>query len=194
MLNNLSIMGRLTADPEVKSVGGNNRRVANFRIAVDSDFKDQNGNRKTAFLECQAWGPNADYIGKYFTKGRMIIVVGHLDVNEWEKDGQKHSRVIIVVDNAYFGDSKRDGGNSAPAGGNGYNAPAGSNGYNAPAGGNGYGAPVGGNGYGAPAAQAGYGGFSAPAAPAGQPTGYAPASGGRNDFAVLDDEDVKLPF
>ena len=206
MLNNLTIMGRLVSDPEVKNVG-NNTPVANFRIAVDSDFKDRSGNKKTIFLDCQAWNAGANYIGKYFRKGRMIVIQGRLDVNDWEKDGQKHSRAIIVVDNAYFGDSKKEDGNQGgygqPAQGNGYGQPA--QGYGAPA--PGYGQPA--QGYNAPGANPGYG---APAPSYGQPPqgygapGYgtpsapqygAPGWGAPNaaqDFAMLTDDDAQLPF
>ena len=203
MLNNLTIMGRIVADPEVKSVG-NNVPVANFRIAVDSDFKDASGNKKTAFLSCQAWRNTANYIGKYFTKGRMIVIQGHLDVNEWEKDGRKNSQVIIIVDNAYFGDSKKDDGNQGS-----YGAPAPQQGGYAPA--PGYGAPsapqYGASGYGAPAApqfgapapqQGGYApapGYGAPAAPQyGAPGGWATPNGQSGDFVMLTDDDAQLPF
>ena len=210
MLNNLTIMGRIVADPEIKNVG-NNIPVANFRIAVDSDFKDGNGNKKTAFLDCQAWRNTANYIGKYFRKGRMIIIQGHLDTQEWEKDGQKHSRVIIVVDNAYFGDSKKEDGQGAPAGNNpsygaqqgGYAPAPQQGGYGAPQGGyapapqqGGYGAP---GGYAPAPQQGGYGAPQGGYAPAPQQGGYG-APGGYatpnppGNFAMLEDDDAQLPF
>ena len=194
MLNNLTIMGRLTTDPEIRSVG-NNIPVANFRIAVDSDFKDANGNKKTAFLDCQAWRNTANYIGKYFTKGRMIVIQGHLDVQEWEKDGQKHSRVIIIVDNAYFGDSKKDDNQGASTGnyaGNNPNYGAQQGGYTPAPQQNGYAPAPQQGGYPAAPQQGGY-----PAAPQqggyGAPNGWATPNAPGN-FAMLDDDDAQLPF
>ena len=172
MLNHIVIMGRLTRDPELRRTGSG-IAVASFRVAVDRDYAPKDGGeRKTDFIDCVAWRQTGEFISKYFTKGRMIVVEGRLEMRDWtDKDGNKRTSAEINVDNAYFGDSKRDGDNGGSAyGGNTY----GGNSYSAPA------APSYGS-YSAPAAPA-YGGYSAPAA--------APAS----DFAMLDDDDAQLPF
>ena len=160
MLNVVIMMGRLTADPELKRTGSG-IAVARFRIAVERDYAPKDGEKKTDFFECVAWRQTGEFISKYFTKGRMIVVHGSLEAKEWnDRDGNKRYGTEINVDNAYFGDSKRDGnngnggnnyGSNRNGGGNNYGAPVG--GYNAPAGG--YNAPVG--GYGASA-----GGYNAP--------------------------------
>ena len=146
MLNHITLMGRLVRDPELRRTGSG-IAVASFRIAVDRDFAPKDGGeRKADFIDCVAWRQTGEFISKYFTKGRMIVVDGRLEMRDWtDKDGNKRTSAEVVVDNAYFGDSKRDGDNAY--GGNSY----GNNNY-------------GGNAYNAPAPS--YGGYSAPAAPA----------------------------
>ena len=179
MLNHIVIMGRLTRDPELRRTGSG-IAVASFSVAVDRDFgKNENGEKETDFIDCVAWRQTGEFVSKYFTKGRMIVVSGRLQVRSWtDKDGNKRRTAEVVADNVYFGDSKRDSDNGGNAyGGNTYggNAYGGSN-Y----GGNNYGAaPYGGNAYNAPAPS--FGGYSAPAAPA-------------SDFAMLEDDDAQLPF
>ena len=170
MLNHITVMGRLVRDPELRRTG-NGVAVASFRVAVDRDYTPKDGGeRKTDFIDCVAWRSTGEFISKYFTKGRMIVVDGRLEMRDWtDKDGNKRTSAEIIVENAYFGDSKRDGDNSGSYGGNSY-------------GGNNYG---GGNSYGGN----NYGGY-APQAPA-----YpAPASAPASDFAMLDDDDAQLPF
>ncbi len=173
MLNHIVIMGRLTRDPELRRTGSG-IAVASFTVAVDRDFGGRDGGEKeTDFIDCVAWRQTGEFVSKYFTKGRMIVVSGRLQIRSWtDKEGNKRRTAEVVADNCYFGDSKRDsdGGNSS-YGGNTY----GGNSY----GGNTYG---GGNSYNAPSGN-NYGGYSAPAA-------GAPAS----DFAMLDDDDAQLPF
>ena len=146
MLNHIVIMGRLVRDPELRRTGSG-IAVASFRVAVDRDFAPKDGGeRKADFIDCVAWRQTGEFISKYFTKGRMIIVDGRLEMRDWtDKEGNKRTSAEVIVDNAYFGDSKRDGDNS-----------------NSSYGGNAYG----GNSYSAPAAPAYGGGYSAPAAPA----------------------------
>ena len=146
MLNHITLMGRLVRDPELRRTGSG-VAVASFRIAVDRDYSPKDGGeRKADFIDCVAWRQTGEFISKYFTKGRMIVVDGRLEMRDWtDKDGNKRTSAEVVVDNAYFGDSKRDGDNAY--GGNSY----GNNNY-------------GGNAYSAPAPS--YGGYSAPAAPA----------------------------
>ena len=175
MLNHIVIMGRLVRDPELRRTGSG-IAVASFRVAVDRDFAPKDGGeRKADFIDCVAWRQTGEFISKYFTKGRMIVVDGRLEMRDWtDKDGNKRTSAEVVVANAYFGDSKREGdaGNSS-YGGNTY----GGNSYGAGSYGNNN---YGGGNYNAPAPS--YGGYNAPAA--------APAS----DFAMLDDDDAQLPF
>ena len=164
MLNHITIMGRLTRDPELRRTGSG-IAVASFTVAVDRDFGGRDGGEKeTDFIDCVAWRQTGEFVSKYFTKGRMIVVSGRLQIRSWtDKDGNKRRTAEVVADNCYFGDSKRDSEGGSSYGGNTY-------------GGNSYG----GNSYSAPAPS--YGGYAAPSG--------APAS----DFAMLDDDDAQLPF
>ena len=134
MLNKIFIMGRLTRDPELRRTQSGTA-VTSFSLAVDRDFKSQSGEKETDFIDVVAWRSTAEFVAKYFTKGRMAIVEGRLQIRPWtDKDGNNRRSAEVVADNIYFGDSKRDsagdmGGYSAPA----YTAPAG--GYSAPVGG-----------------------------------------------------------
>ena len=118
MLNHITIMGRLTRDPELRRTGSG-IAVASFTVAVDRDFGGRDGGEKeTDFIDCVAWRQTGEFISKYFTKGRMIVVDGRLEMRDWtDKEGNKRTTAEIVVENAYFGDSKRDGDSSyaAPA-------------------------------------------------------------------------------
>ena len=176
MLNHIVIMGRLTRDPELRRTGSG-IAVASFTVAVDRDFGGRDGGEKeTDFIDCVAWRQTGEFVSKYFTKGRMIVVSGRLQIRSWtDKDGNKRRTAEVVADNVYFGDSKRDNDGGNAYGGNTY-------------GGNAYG----GNSYG----NNNYGGYSAPApAPAPSFGGYsAPASAPASDFAMLEDDDAQLPF
>ena len=136
MLNHITIMGRLTRDPELRRTGSG-IAVASFSLAVDRDFSPKDGGEKeTDFIDCVAWRQTGEFVSKYFTKGRMAVVSGRLQIRSWtDKDGNKRRTAEVVADNVYFGDSKRDGEGSMPAyGGNAYSAPSGSfGGYSAPA-------------------------------------------------------------
>lgn len=126
MLNKIFIMGRLTRDPELRRTN-NGTAVASFSLAVDRDYKNADGTKETDFIDVVAWRQSAEFVSKYFSKGRMAVVEGRLQMRDWtDKDGNKRRNAEVVVDNIYFGDSKRDG-NTGP--GN-YSAPAGS--YGAP--------------------------------------------------------------
>ena len=164
MLNHITIMGRLTRDPELRRTGSG-VAVTSFTLAVDRDFSPKDGSeRETDFIDCVAWRQTGEFVSKYFTKGRMIVVSGRLQIRSWtDKEGNKRRTAEVVADNCYFGDSKREGDNAY--GGNSY-------------GGNSYG----GNAYGSAPAAPSFGGYSAPA---GNPA---------SDFAMLDDDDAQLPF
>ena len=164
MLNHITIMGRLTRDPELRRTGSG-IAVASFTVAVDRDFGGRDGGeRETDFIDCVAWRNTGEFVSKYFTKGSMIVVSGRLQIRGWtDKEGNKRRTAEVVADNVYFGESKRNNDGGSYSNGNSY-------------GGNSYG----GNTYSAPAPS--YGSYAAPAA--------APAS----DFAMLDDDDAQLPF
>lgn len=109
MLNRVVIAGRLVRDPDTKTVGENT--VANMRIAVDRDYLNSNGKRDSDFFDVVAWRGTAEFVTKYFSKGRNIIIDGRLQSRNWEdKEGNKRTSIEIVADNVYFGDSKRDDG------------------------------------------------------------------------------------
>ena len=144
MLNQIVIMGRLTRDPELRRTGSGTA-VASFTLAVDRDFSGKDGGEKeTDFIDCVAWRHTGEFVSKYFTKGRMAVVAGRLQIRPWtDKEGNKRRSAEVIAESVYFGDSKKEGDNSGGSyGGNSYNAPSG---YGAPAPG-GYNAP----GYAAP--------------------------------------------
>ena len=168
MLNHITIMGRLTRDPELRRTSSG-IAVASFTLAVDRDFGSrEGGERETDFIDCVAWRQTGEFVSKYFVKGRMAVVSGRLQIRNWtDKEGNKRRTAEVVADNVYFGDSKKDDqGSNSSYGGNTY-------------GGNSYGNTYGGNSYGNSGSN--YGGYSAPAAPA-------------SDFAMLEDDDAQLPF
>lgn len=112
MLNKIILMGRLTRDPELRRTGSGTA-VTSFSIACDRDFKGQNGEKETDFIDVVAWRNTAEFASKYFTKGRMAVVEGRLQMRDWtDKDGNKRRSAEVVADSVYFGDSKRD---DAPA-------------------------------------------------------------------------------
>ncbi len=165
MLNHITIMGRLTRDPELRRTGSG-VAVASFTLAVDRDFSPKDGGeRETDFIDCVAWRQTGEFVSKYFTKGRMAVVSGRLQIRSWnDKDGNKRRTAEIVADNVYFGDSKRDSEGGSSYGGNTHG-----------------GSSYGGNSYNQNPGNS-YGGYTAPAS--------APAS----DFAMLEDDDAQLPF
>ena len=164
MLNRIIIMGRLVRDPELRTTQSGTS-VTSFTLAVDRDFKSrESGEKSTDFIDVVAWRQTAEFVCKYFTKGRMAIAEGRLQIREWkDKDGNNRRTAEVVAENVYFGDSKRDG--------------AGEPGYGAPAYGN--------AGYGASAAPA----YGAPPAYGG---GY--GAGESSGFSEISDEDGDLPF
>ena len=164
MLNHITIMGRLTRDPELRRTGSG-VPVTSFTVAVDRDMAPQGQQKETDFIDCVAWRGAGEFVAKHFTKGRMIVVSGRLQIRSWtDKDGNKRRTAEVVADNCYFGDRKPEGeqgGNSAPAGG-----------YNYP----------GNNNYGTGGQHGSYGG------------GYAATAAPASDYAMLEDDDAQLPF
>lgn len=199
MLNHITIMGRLTKDPELRRTG-NGTAVASFTIACDRDFgSKESGEKETDFLDCVAWRSTAEFLEKYFSKGRMAVVSGRLQKRSYtDKDGNKRYATEVVADSIYFGDSKKE--ESAPQ----YGQQAAS----APQ----YGAQPGGysehSGYAQHPqlpqysqqpqysqlpqySQQGFSGYSQPQYPQ---QGYQPPFPPQGSFAPIEGDDPKLPF
>ena len=119
MLNHIVIMGRLTKDPELRRTGSG-ISVVGFTLAVDRDFADkQSGEKETDFIEVVAWRSTADFVSKYFSKGRMAVVSGRLQVRKWKnKDGENRYSTEVVAENVYFGDSKKENSGGVSYGSN----------------------------------------------------------------------------
>lgn len=108
MLNHIVLMGRLTKEPELRRTN-NGTAVTSFTLACDRDYAPQGGEKETDFVDIVAWRSTAEFVEKYFSKGRMAVVSGRLQIRNWEdKDGNKRRTAEIVADHIYFGDSKRD--------------------------------------------------------------------------------------
>ena len=167
MLNHIVIMGRLARDPELRHTQSGTP-VASFRLAVDRDFKDKNtGERTTDWIDVVAWRGTGEFVSRYFTKGRMAVVEGRLQIREWtDKEGNRRTTAEVVADNVYFGDSRRDGDGGGNYGNSSYGDRGGS---------------YGGGSYG--------GRPSAPPAPA----DYGVPSDS-DQFSELADDDGDLPF
>ena len=111
MLNKIIIMGRLTRDPELRRTGSGTA-VTSFSLACDRDFKSQSGDKETDFIDVVAWKNTAEFVSKYFSKGRMAVVEGRLQIRDWtDKAGNKRTTAEVVADNVYFADSKRSESN-----------------------------------------------------------------------------------
>ena len=178
MLNHITLMGRLTRDPELRRTSSG-IAVASFTVAVDRDFGGRDGGEKeTDFIDCVAWRQTGEFVSKYFTKGSMIVVSGRLQIRNWnDKDGNKRRNAEVVADNVYFGEIKRSSDSNSAYGGN--SSYGNSNNY-------------GGGSYGN---NSNYGGYNNAPAPAPSYGGYtAPASAPASDFAMLEDDDAQLPF
>ena len=107
MLNKIVLMGRLTRDPELRHTG-NGTAVASFSLAVDRDYKGQSGEKETDFIDIVAWRSTADFVSKFFTKGRMAVVEGRLQIRDWkDRDGNNRRFAEVVAEHVYFGDSKQ---------------------------------------------------------------------------------------
>ena len=107
MLNRIILMGRLTRDPELRRTGSGTA-VTSFSLAVDRDFKSQSGEKETDFIDIVAWRNTAEFVSKFFTKGRMAVVEGRLQLRDWkDKDGNNRRSAEVVAEHVYFGDSKR---------------------------------------------------------------------------------------
>ena len=116
-MNKLPILGNLTKDPELRYTQSQ-KPVASFTVAVDRDYKPENGERETDFIDCVAWRGKAEFISKYFHKGSSIVLNGRIQTRRWSDDaGNTRKATEIHVENAYFGEPKKkdEGGAPAPA-------------------------------------------------------------------------------
>ena len=194
MLNQINIMGRLTKDPELRRTGSGTA-VASFTIACDRDFSNkESGEKETDFIDCVAWRSTAEFLEKYFSKGRMIVVSGRLQKRNYtDKDGNKRYATEVVADSVYFGDSKKEDAQSAPQ----YGAPQYGQ-QTAPQ----YGAPQGGypqyGGYNPPHqppqpqySQQGFNGYTQPQY---QQQVYQPPFPPQGGFEPIEGDDPQLPF
>lgn len=164
MLNHIVLMGRLTRDPELRRTQSG-LSVAAFTIAVDRDFGTrEDGSKETDFVDIVAWRSTAEFVQKYFSKGRMAVVSGRLQLRKWtDNQGNKRISAEVVAESVYFGDSKRDGDSGSSYGGS----------Y------------AGCGNYAAPTSPCGY-------VAQGQASGAQMQMAG--DYAVLEDDDGNLPF
>lgn len=120
-MNKVFLMGRPTKDPELRYTNTNNTAVASFTLAVNRKFSKQGEERKTDFINIIAWSKLGEFCGKYFQKGRQVIVIGRIETRTWEdNEGKKHYVTEVIADEAHFADSKRtdnsEGGSVPPAG------------------------------------------------------------------------------
>ena len=110
MLNHITVMGRMTRDPETRYTRSQTP-VCSFTLAVERDRKNEDGSRATDFIDCVAWRSTAEFISKYFRKGSMAVAAGRLQLRDWtDKDGNKRRQAEILCENVYFGESKSTGG------------------------------------------------------------------------------------
>lgn len=109
MLNHIVLMGRLVRDPELRRTG-NGTAVTSFTLAVDRDYSS-NGEKEVDFIDIVAWKGTAEFVSKYFSKGRMAVADGRLQIRQWtDKSGNKRYTAEVVANNVYFGDSKKHEG------------------------------------------------------------------------------------
>ena len=114
MLNTITVAGRICNDLELK-VTNTGTEVVSFTVACERDFKDKNGEKQTDFIDCIAFKNTAQFVSRYFSKGRMAIVNGQLQTRSWEdKNGNKRKSVEIIANNVYFGDSKQSDNGAVP--------------------------------------------------------------------------------
>ena len=105
MMNNVTLMGRLTRDVELRKTPSGTS-VASLSIACDRDIKNSAGDRETDFFDLVAWRSTADFVAKNFHKGSRIAITGRLQTRKWtDKDGNNHAAIEVVIENAYFADS-----------------------------------------------------------------------------------------
>ncbi|MEO7364162.1 MAG: single-stranded DNA-binding protein [Candidatus Saccharimonadales bacterium] len=120
-LNQVTLMGNLTRDPELRQTP-NGQNVTSFSLALNRSYKDASGawQEATDYIDCVSWGPLAERVSQYLSKGRRCLVQGRMQSRSWEQDGQKRSKVEVLASDVTFLDSPRDGGDSEGGGQGGY--------------------------------------------------------------------------
>jgi single-strand DNA-binding protein len=109
-MNKVILMGRLTKDPELRYTSSNNTAVCSFTLAVNRRFSKQGEEKQADFIQIVAWDKAAEFCGKYFQKGRQVVVVGRIQTRTWDdNEGKKHYVTEVVAEENYFADSKKDG-------------------------------------------------------------------------------------
>ncbi len=124
--NKVMLMGNLTRDIELRHLPNSSQAVANIGLAVNRRFKTQEGEQReeVTFVDCEAWGKTAETMSQYLRKGRPVFIEGRLKLDTWEKEGQKHSKLKVVVENFQFIDSKDSSGGGGGGGDGGSSAPS----------------------------------------------------------------------
>ena len=123
MLNVVALMGRLTADPELRYTQSN-IPVTSFTLAVDRRYSRQGEEKQTDFINIVAWRQSAEFVSKWFKKGQLVAVDGSIQTRKYQdKEGNNRTAFEVVANNVHFAESKRDGGNSGGYGGGGYSQP-----------------------------------------------------------------------
>lgn len=119
--NKVLLMGNLTRDPELRHLPNSNTAVCKFGLAINRRYRTADGEQReeVTFVDCDCFGKTAEMISQYMKKGRPLFVEGHLRLDQWEKDGQKQSKLKVVVDNFQFIDSKPGGDEGGGGGGGG---------------------------------------------------------------------------
>lgn len=109
MLNKITVMGRLTKDPDIRYTQ-NQKPVASWTLAIDRDYQSGGTERQTDFVNCLIWNQGAEFVGRNFKKGQMMALTGRLQSRKWEdRDGKKHVEYEILADNIYFcGDKPKE--------------------------------------------------------------------------------------
>jgi single-strand DNA-binding protein len=122
-VNQVTLLGNLTRDPELRQTP-NGQNVCSFSLALNRAYKAQNGEwqEATDYIDCVAWGPLAERVSQYLSKGRRALVQGRLQSRSWEQEGQKRSKVEVLANDVTFVDSRGEGGGSAGNAGGGYDA------------------------------------------------------------------------
>lgn len=122
-MNKVTLMGRLTKDPELRTATTGNS-VCRFTVAIDRTFKKEGEEKQTDFISCVSFGKTAESFSRFFTKGRMVALAGRIQTGSYEKDGQKVYTTDVICEEFFFPESKKDveasygsmnsAGNSAP--------------------------------------------------------------------------------
>lgn len=108
-MNKTMLKGRICSDIDIQFTQTNNKKIAKFRIAVRRDYKNQNGEYDTDFFNVSAFGNSAEFLEKYFSKGQEILIIGHLQNNQWEtENGEKRTMTNIIVESVEFCGNKQN--------------------------------------------------------------------------------------